>query len=127
MSSTLLCYGAVSNLSPIRLDTMGLAGFSYSFASLDGKKGPVTSALEGFGVSKRRSISIRFLLLLRRFPVLFHLPILSSKLLNEVKRATADICKAFFEKAKKEKEGHSDEKDHSIIGLLSAPLSATHA
>lgn len=125
MSSTLLRYGAVSSLPLIRLDTIGLAGFSYNFASLDGKRGPVTSAFEAFGASKPSSVSIRFFLLLRRFPVLFHLPILSSALLNEVYKATADISKGLFEKAKKEKEGSSDERDHSIIGLLSAPLSAT--
>jgi len=127
VSSTLLRYGAVSSLPPIRLDTIGLAGFSYNFSSLDGKRGPVTSALEAFEALKPNSISIRVMLLLRRFPVLFHLPILSSALMNEVYKATADICKAFFEKAKKEKEGHSDEKDHSIIGLLSAPLSVGRA
>ncbi|KIM65670.1 hypothetical protein SCLCIDRAFT_1212070 [Scleroderma citrinum Foug A] len=104
-------------MNHVSLDTIGLAGFSYNFASLDGKRGPVTSAFEAFGAAKRSSISIRFLLLLRRFPVLFHLPILSSALLNEVYKATADISKSLFEKANKE-EGRSDEKDHSIIGLL---------
>jgi len=124
VSSTLLHYGAAPSLPPIRLDTIGLTGFSYNFASLDDKKGPVTSAFEAFETSNQSSISIRFVLLMRRFPVLFHLPILSGALLNEVNKATVDISKALFEKAKKEKEGSLDEKDHSIIGLLSAPLSA---
>lgn len=118
-----ICCRAVSGISPIRLDTIGLAGFSYDFESLDGRKGPITSALEAFGVSKRSPTATKFLLLLRRFPILFHLPLYGSALFNEVHKATADISRTLFEKAKGEKnEGKLDGKeDHSIIGLLSTP------
>ncbi|KAL4063873.1 cytochrome P450 [Scleroderma yunnanense] len=101
------------------LDSIGLAGFAYDFASLDGKKGPVSSALEAFGASKPSSIRIRLLLLMRRFPVLFNLPTYGNGLLNELHKVTADISKTLFERAKREKEGHLDGKeDSSVTGLL---------
>jgi len=121
-------YGAVPSLPPTRLDSIGLAGFLHDFASLDGKK-DVTSIFDSFGALKQGSLYIEILLLLKRFPALFLIPINISGLMNTLYKSMEDISKIFFERAKREKdEGSLDGKEgYSIIGMLSAPPFATRA
>lgn len=38
----------LQRMNHVSLDSIGLAGFSHDFAALDGRKGPVISALEAF-------------------------------------------------------------------------------
>ncbi|KAL4079875.1 cytochrome P450 [Scleroderma yunnanense] len=104
----------------VSLDSIGLAGFSHNFATLEGNKSPVSLALEAFGASKSSSASMDLFLLIQRFPILFSLPTYNNGLLNELYKATADISKTLFEKAKSEKEeGYLDGKEgDSIIELL---------
>lgn len=122
-------YGAVPSLPPTRLDSIGLAGFLHNFASLDGKRDPVISVFDSFGALKHDPFYIRVLLLMKRFPVLFLIPVSISGLMNELYKAMEGTSKAFFEQAKREKdEGPLDGKEgYSIIGMLSAPPSVTRA
>ena len=102
------------------MDTIGLACFSYNFASLDGEKSPIISAFDAIG-ARPSATAINFLLVMRRFPFVFHLPSYSGGLVNELHKAATDVSNNLFEKVKEEKkEGSYDGKgDCSIIGLLS--------
>ena len=96
---------------------------------MDGKKSAATVVFDSFGDFRQDSLFIGILLLLRRFPALFVIPINISGLMNEFHKSMEDISKTFFEKAKREKdEGSLDGKEgYSIIGMLSAPPPATCA
>ena len=102
------------------MDTIGLACFSYDFASLDGEKSPIISAFEAVGIP-RSAAAFNFVLFMQRFPILFHLALYGNALVNELHKAATDVSKNLFEKAKREKtESNFDEKgDCSVIGLLS--------
>ena len=101
-----------------RLDTIGLAGFSHDFGSLDGKPAAVTKLFDTFGESPGPSpVSIVQFLLAQVFPIL---PIPGNKLLKEMQEILGDISKSLLERTKKEKEGGvlNGQDDKSIMGVL---------
>ena len=106
------------------MDTIGLACFSYDFASLDGEESPIISTFGAIEVVQSSSIAIKFFLFMRRFPILLRLPLYGSALTNELHKAAIGVSKKLFRKAKGEnKEGNFDEKgDHSVLGMLSMPV-----
>ncbi|KAI6012722.1 cytochrome P450 [Pisolithus orientalis] len=99
------------------LDSIGLAGFSHDFGSLDGKTNPVADVFTTFEGSVPNST---LLLLATVFPLLTYVPTSRGDLFGDMNRTLADISRKFLERSKEEKEaGIVDGKDDkSIIGVL---------
>ncbi|KIO07015.1 hypothetical protein M404DRAFT_24140, partial [Pisolithus tinctorius Marx 270] len=125
-------------MNHISLDTIGLAGFSHDFGSLDGKRSLITELFDTFGsFSKRSAVDVGLLLLSQVIPLLSFIPTSRTKLLREVQRTMEDIPTELLARTRKEKEeGVLDGKeDRSIIGVLSTfrdcylrlPLQAVYA
>ncbi|KIK27618.1 hypothetical protein PISMIDRAFT_92400, partial [Pisolithus microcarpus 441] len=108
-------------MNHISLDSIGLAGFSHDFGSLDGKPASITKIFDTFGSSPSRSaVNAAVLLLAQVFPLLEYVPTPRTKLLREMQEIMEDISKELLARTKKEKEeGVLDGKeDKSIIGVL---------
>ncbi|KAI6017137.1 cytochrome P450, partial [Pisolithus marmoratus] len=104
----------------ISLDTIGLAGFSHDFGSLDGKSTPITEIFSTFGSSKRSAMNVGLVLLSEVFPLLEYVPTPRTKLFHEMQRIVENISTGLLARTRKEKEeGVLDGKeDKSIIGVL---------
>ncbi|KAN0098017.1 Cytochrome P450 [Tylopilus felleus] len=108
-------------MNHISLDTIGIAGFSHDFGSLDGKHNSVT---EVFGLlstdTRGETLHMLFVMLAMTFPSLLKLPTPHSKLVAKLNDTMGEISNALLTRSRKEKEagtlGESEEK--SIIGLL---------
>jgi hypothetical protein len=109
-----------AHTSTDRLDSIGIAGFSHDFGSLDGKKTSVTEVFDAFGHSSS-AINVVLLLLSQAFPFITRIPTSRSKLIRRLNATIGEISAVLLDRTRKEKElGIADEKgDHSIIGLLS--------
>ncbi|KAL4068897.1 cytochrome P450 [Scleroderma yunnanense] len=103
------------------LDTMGLAGFSHDFGSIDGKSSAVAKMFDSLGASSKRSaLNSSLFLLSQVFPILAYVPTPRNKLLNELQETMEEIATILLERTKKAEDagvlGESEEK--SIIGVL---------
>ncbi|KAI6041429.1 cytochrome P450 [Pisolithus marmoratus] len=85
-----------------RLDTIGLAGFSHDFGSLDGKSASITAVLDTFGSSLKRSTVTACLLLSQTFPFLSYAPTPRSGLFREMQRAIEDASTELLARTRKE-------------------------
>ncbi|KAI6026700.1 cytochrome P450 [Pisolithus microcarpus] len=107
-------------MNHISLDTIGLAGFSHNFGSLDGQLTPVTTILDTLGSAPNRSVlNASWFAISQVVPALVHLPTRRTMLLREMEQTLSKISKELLERTRKEKEaGIVDGKDKSIIELL---------
>ena len=106
----------------IRLDTIGIAGFSHDFGSLDGMPASVTEVFDAFGGTDRgRNLDMFLIMLAHSLPWVLKLPTPHSKLVKRLNDTMGDISNVLLTKSKKEKEagtlGETDEK--SLLGILS--------
>jgi len=116
-------------LLPFRLDTIGLAGFSHDFGSLDGKPASVTKIFDSFASTFKSSkiiADVDLILLAQVFPILSYVPTPRHRLLQEMQEIMEDISNTLLERTKNEKEkGALDGKEEkSIIGVLSKSFGA---
>ncbi|KAF9224546.1 cytochrome P450 [Gyrodon lividus] len=108
-------------MNHISLDTIGIAGFSHDFGSLDGRPASVTEVFDAFGKSSAASaVNVVFLLLSQVFPFLIRLPTSRSKLISRLNTSMGEISSVLLDRTRKEKELGigEDKRDNSIIGLL---------
>ncbi|KAI6015903.1 cytochrome P450 [Pisolithus microcarpus] len=107
-------------MNHISLDTIGLAGFSHNFGSLDGQLTPVTTILDTLGSAPNRSVlNASWFAISQVVPALVHLPTRRTVLLREMEQTLSKISKELLERTRKEKEaGIADGRDKSIIELL---------
>ncbi|KIJ12886.1 hypothetical protein PAXINDRAFT_100954 [Paxillus involutus ATCC 200175] len=106
-------------MNRISLDTIGIAGFSHDFASLDGKKSTVATVFEEIGNTKPSPAFAYILVLAHLFPALLRLPSPRTRLTEMLNDSMGTISKELLEKTRKENEGALEgEHDDSIIGLL---------
>lgn len=99
------------------LDSIGIAGFSHDFGSLDGKPCTVADAFENLSTGKSSVLESIMFLLSVIFPFLRNLPTERRKKLLELSRSLREIADILLERNKKAGVDVDDEK--SIIGLLS--------
>ncbi|KAI9464898.1 cytochrome P450 [Boletus coccyginus] len=103
-----------------RLDTIGLAGFSHDFGSLEGKHATVTEVFDIFGESSSSAPNKGLLLLAQTFPFLISLPTPRTNLIQKLNTAMDEISNELIAQTQKELEmgviGGKEEK--SVIGLL---------
>ncbi|KAL4079902.1 cytochrome P450 [Scleroderma yunnanense] len=108
-------------MNHISLDSIGLAGFSYDFGSLEGKTTPVMTVLDTLGSSPSRSmLNVGFFVLSQVITALVYYPTKRNLLMKEIQQELSKISSELIDKTRKEKEaGILDGKEEkSVIGLL---------
>lgn len=103
------------------LDTVGIAGFSHDFGSLDGKTTSVTDIFDSLGASKESAFDTFLFLLSRSFPVLTKVPTFRTKLIKRLNQKMGEISNVLLTRTRIEREAGvtGDKEEKSIIGLLS--------
>uniref|UniRef100_A0A0W0G6N4 Cytochrome p450 n=1 Tax=Moniliophthora roreri TaxID=221103 RepID=A0A0W0G6N4_MONRR len=100
-------------MNHISIDSVGIAGFSHDFGSLDGKTSAVVTAFESLGSSKRSTIGTIKFLLSSVFPILNYIPTERSRMFTELRRSLIEIAGVLLERTRQ-----AGVDDKSIIGLL---------
>jgi hypothetical protein len=104
------------------LDTIGIAGFSHDFGSLDGKHASVTEVFDTFGNNPQASrVNHVFFLLASAFPIIAKLPNKRMKLTKKLNITMGEISNDLLLRSRQEKDVNMKEaeEEKSIIGLLS--------
>ena len=103
-----------------RLDTIGIAGFSHDFGTLQGNNSAIAEVFESFGILKQTFFQIVLFILSAVFPILILTPSPRRNLVQKFSSNAEDISRQLLETTRKEKDGaDEDQRDHSLIGLLS--------
>ncbi|KAE9395500.1 cytochrome P450 [Gymnopus androsaceus JB14] len=103
-------------MNHIALDSIGIAGFSHDFGSLDGKPCTVADAFENLSTGKSSVLESIMFLLSVLIPILRNLPSKRQTKLLELSRSLQEIANILLERNKNANADINDEK--SIIGLL---------
>ncbi|KAI6044112.1 cytochrome P450 [Pisolithus marmoratus] len=114
-------------MNHISLDTIGMAGFSHEFGSLDGKPATIQKVFSAFDTSAKQSfLDIAVVLFADVFPIFSYIPVSCVQSLVDMQETLSGVAKKLLERMEKEKEeGVIDGKeDRSIIGVL---IKATEA
>ncbi|KAF8173882.1 cytochrome P450 [Mycena galopus ATCC 62051] len=103
-----------------RLDSIGIAGFSHDFRTLDGEYSTVAAAFDSLNFKSRSLISSLIFLLGTQFPFLTKIPTERSRTIGNLRRTMSGVADELLERTRREKKSHvTDETaDRSIIGLL---------
>ncbi|KAG2125568.1 cytochrome P450 [Suillus cothurnatus] len=108
-------------MNHISLDTIGIAGFSHDFGSLDGKHASVTEVFDTFGNNQRASaVNQIFFMLASAFPIIAKLPTKRRKLTKKLHVTMGEISNDLLLRSRREKDVNMKEaeEEKSIIGLL---------
>ncbi|EIW74088.1 cytochrome P450 [Coniophora puteana RWD-64-598 SS2] len=101
------------------LDSIGVAGFSHNFGTLDGKHSEVAAIFDKFATSKPSLLFKMSSLLGLIFPALMKLPTARGGLHKELNNVLGVVAQALIERVRKEKAGLTKgQDDNSVIGLL---------
>jgi hypothetical protein len=103
------------------LDTIGIAGFSHDFGSLDGRHSVVTEVFDSFGSNPKASAVHKLLFLLAQvFPVLTKIPTQRKKLTNKLNATMGEISNDLLVRSRREKDMDVSDTDagKSVMGLL---------
>ncbi|KAG1866200.1 cytochrome P450 [Suillus subluteus] len=107
-------------MNHISLDTVGIAGFSHDFGSLDGKHASVTEAFDTFGANQPSAVNKVFMLFAFVFPIIAKIPTKRANLFKKLGVTMEEISNDLLTRSRREKDmnmsGRDEEK--SIIGLL---------
>jgi hypothetical protein len=104
----------------LRLDSVGIGGFSHDFGTLRGKRSGIAEVFDSFGKFKPTIFQILLLVFGTVFPILARIPTPRKNLVKKFKLTVEDISREILETTRREKEGIADGTgDNSIIGLLS--------
>lgn len=108
----------------LRMDTIGIAGFSYDFGTLHGQKPHLASALESLTDLPPSILTTALILMSNRFPIIRKLPTSRNKLMKKLSVSMDDISNELLETSRKEKMGMGTTKsvERSVIGLLSSAM-----
>ncbi|KAJ7499846.1 cytochrome P450 [Mycena latifolia] len=104
----------------VALDSIGIAGFSHDFRSLDGEYSAVAEAFDSLSFEGTGVLSNLVFILGVQFPFLANLPTARNRIMKNLGRTMSDIADDLLEKTRREKRSHvTDETaDRSVIGLL---------
>ncbi|KAJ6544319.1 cytochrome P450 [Mycena capillaripes] len=102
------------------LDSIGIAGFSHDFRTLDGQYSAVGAAFDSLNFEGQGMLSNLVFLVGTQFPLMAHLPTKRNRIQKNLRYSISGIADGLLEKTRREKNNHvSDEtSDRSIIGLL---------
>ncbi|KAK1220157.1 hypothetical protein PQX77_017096 [Marasmius sp. AFHP31] len=102
-------------MNHVALDSIGIAGFSHDFGSLDGKPSAVVEAFESLGQTPDSKIGLLLFLLSFVFPALLNIPTKRNQQLLELRKTMGGIADELLDGSRK---GDLGGEDKSIIGLL---------
>ncbi|KAG0691804.1 cytochrome P450, partial [Suillus ampliporus] len=108
-------------MNHISLDTIGIAGFSHDFGSLDGKHASVTEAFDTFvNDAKASAVNEAIILLARAFPIIANIPSKRKNMSKKLGATMGEISKHLLIRSRREKDANvkETEEEKSIIGLL---------
>ena len=119
----MLFYSHSSRLCPVSsLDTIGLAGFSHDFGSLEGKTTAVATVLDTLGSFPSRSvINASFFILSQVFTALVYFPTKRNVLMQEIQQELSKISEQLLDK---EEERESSRHCGWKIGEISDWITA---
>ncbi|KAG2066952.1 cytochrome P450 [Suillus decipiens] len=109
-------------MNHVSLDTVGIAGFSHDFGSLDGKRSSVTEVFDSSGNNNQQvSAANKILFLLASaFPIIIKIPSKRTNLTEKLSVTMGEISNELLIRSRREKNvdmsGRDEEK--SVIGLL---------
>lgn len=120
VNSSPACSASVADIKP-SLDSIGIAGFSHNFGTLEGKRSTIAQVFEEFGKLKPSFLGMAAFILGAKFPILAHAPTERRRLVHLFRDTSEVISKELLARTRKEKEGAitGGKADHSVIGLLS--------
>lgn len=101
-----------------RLDSIGIAGFSHDFGTLEGKHSDVAEHFDALGNVKPDRIARITILLGSVFPILVKLPSPRRNVVKQLNTSMGEIATELLENSRKELAGTSKTEDKSIIGTL---------
>jgi hypothetical protein len=99
-----------------RLDTIGIAGFSYDFRTLNGEHPDVEEAFESFSDFNPSFFDVTISLMESIFPVLGRIPTFEKSLRQKLGSSIRDVAVKLLADSKK--MGDQKPEDKSIMGLL---------
>ncbi|KAL0564414.1 hypothetical protein V5O48_017634 [Marasmius crinis-equi] len=102
-------------MNHVALDSIGIAGFSHDFGSLDGKTSGVAEAFETLGTVPPSKAGLFLFLLSFVFPRLLRVPTKRNLKLLELRKCMGEIADELLERSRK---ADAEGEDKSIIGLL---------
>ncbi|EPQ59966.1 cytochrome P450 [Gloeophyllum trabeum ATCC 11539] len=102
----------------IRLDSIGIAGFSHDFGTLYGNHLTIAEIIDAFSIVRPSFFAMICFLLEPIFPVLRRVPTARGKLVQSLNESMADISHEMMERARKASDGNAKPEDNSVIGLL---------
>ncbi|KAJ7213254.1 cytochrome P450 [Mycena rebaudengoi] len=107
-------------MNRVALDSIGIAGFSHDFRSLDGEYSAVAEAFDSMSFAGGSFLSNFVFIVGTQFPLLAHLPTKRNVLFGNLRKAMSVIADELLQKTRREKKSHvTDETaDRSVIGLL---------
>ncbi|KAF7324444.1 Cytochrome P450 [Mycena venus] len=106
-------------MNRVALDSIGIAGFSHDFQTLDGRYSAVAAAFDSLNFEGQGILSTLVFLLGTQFPFLANLPIKRNRIQKNLRRTMSGIADELLESTRREKSHVTDETvDRSIIGLL---------
>ncbi|KAJ7914059.1 cytochrome P450 [Mycena leptocephala] len=104
----------------VALDSIGIAGFSHDFRTLDGAYSPVAAAFESLSFEGQSLLSVLLFMLGTQLPFLVHLPVERNRIIAKLRREMGVIAADLLEKTRREKRSNATDEntDKSVIGLL---------
>ncbi|KAG2099809.1 cytochrome P450 [Suillus discolor] len=108
-------------MNHISLDTVGIAGFSHDFGSLDGTPSSVTEVFDTFGSNQQASaVNEIFILLASVFPIILKIPTKRQNLFKKLAVTIEQISNKLLIRSRREKDLNIGERgeENSIMGLL---------
>ncbi|OJT02316.1 11-oxo-beta-amyrin 30-oxidase [Trametes pubescens] len=107
-------------MNHVSLDSVGIAGFSHDFGSLEGKHSAVADVFDRMGHIKPSPITAAAFFFGNTFPFLWRIPTPMRRLQMQLNRSMEEIATVLLENTRREMQGTAEKghEDKSIIGLL---------
>ncbi|KAH9887704.1 cytochrome P450 [Cubamyces lactineus] len=107
-------------MNHVSLDSVGIAGFSHDFGSLEGKYSSVADVFDRMGFLKPHPITALAILFGNAFPFLWLIPTPLRRLQQQLNRSMEEIATVLLENTRREMKGTGEKgrEEKSIIGLL---------
>ncbi|EIW62267.1 cytochrome P450 [Trametes versicolor FP-101664 SS1] len=107
-------------MNHVSLDSVGIAGFSHDFGSLEGKHSAVAEVFDRMGHIKPSPITAAAIFFGNTFPFLWRIPTPMRRLQIQLNRSMEEIATVLLENTRREMQGTGEKgrEDKSIIGLL---------
>ncbi|KAG1855862.1 cytochrome P450 [Suillus tomentosus] len=107
-------------MNHISLDTVGIAGFSHDFGSLDGKRVGVAEAFDTIGSNQPSAVDKAVFLLASVFPIILKIPNKRQNLFTKLGITMEQISNELLIRSRREKDVDMSQggEENSLIGLL---------